>query len=178
MSAAEQNNQKKVEDTLKDASQKKEGATKGVDSQLNGVTKWFEGFFKSWPVLPKSLLDWLAQYAHILALIGGILSVILSLIGLFGLVLVFVGAFGLIFSFASTVISAILLLMAYSPLQAKREYGWKLLYWNALQSFVLGGVLGNLINIVPSIVGVVLAIIFGLIGLWILFGLRTYFNKK
>jgi hypothetical protein len=197
MSAAEQKKPEPmdVEKTMGDMSKKMEDATHGLDSSLSGLTKWLETFFKSWPQLPKGFTDWLSKNVYWLALVGGILSLIVGVFGLIGLPSVLSAtstlddvarAFGVAtqlgwqYKFASVVsvvqsiLSAVLLLLAYTPLKAMKASGWKFLYWNALLVWGIN-LLYSLITV--NIFSLVLNVLFGAIGLWILFSIRPAFKK-
>ena len=198
MSASEQKKPEPmdVEKTMGDMSKKVENATQGIDSSLDGVTKWFENFFKSWPQLPKGFVDWLSKNVYWLALVGGILSLLVGVIGLIGLPTTlsasstlddFARAFGVstqlswqfkfsaVVSVVQSLVSGVLLLLAYTPLKAMKASGWKFLYWNALLVWSLN-IIYALITI--NIFSIVLNVVFGAIGLWILFSIRPAFNKK
>lgn len=165
-------------------------------------TKLNEVFVKSAPELPKGGKDFLVQYIPYLSLLGGLFSLwaaynlwhwaskanqVVDAVNQWG------AAFGvepvakdrwtvaLWISLALVAVTAILYILAYSPLKARKKAGWNLLFYALLinlaggivglfaDSYGYGGGFGGLIG---SLIGFA-------IGGWLLFQIRAaYVGKK
>jgi hypothetical protein len=128
-----------------------------------------ENFFKQAPKLPASATDILVKIAPWLSLIFGILGVVVGL-GALGLSPVaLIGGINASFMVLATgvvsIVSSVLMLMAY-PKLVKRQYkGWELLFWSEAISTV-SAVLSLSIG---SVLGV-------LIGFYLLFQIKSYYK--
>jgi len=128
-----------------------------------------ENFFKQAPKLPSSATDVLVKIAPWISLIFGILGVIagISLLGVSPLAL-FGGlhsSFVVLLTGVISIVSSVLMLMAY-PKLVKRQYkGWELLFWSEVVSTV-SAVIGLSVG---SVIGV-------LIGFYLLFQIKSYYK--
>lgn len=132
--------------------------------------------FKGLPHLPKNLVDLLVKLAPFFALIGAVLSLFASpILGLLSIAsVVFLNPFLVLSIFVTGVIAllnALLLFLAFKPLQAREQTGWMLMFWS------------NMLSIIQTIyhlfyggqgIGSILGI---LIGLYFLYELRPAYKK-
>lgn len=137
------------------------------------VIRSMDDFFKKAPQLPANIREILVKIAPWFALIFGILGVIAGL-GAVGLSPIALGAgveasaFVLI-SGILTIVSSVLMLMAFPKLQKHQYGGWKLIFWSEVVS-VIASLLGITMG---SILG---AIIGALIGFYLLFQIKSYYK--
>jgi hypothetical protein len=130
-------------------------------------------FFKKAPHLPANVREILVKIAPWIALVFGILGVIAGL-GAVGISPVAaIGGVGnsvfLIVSGVLTIVSSVLMLMAFPKLQKHQYGGWRLLFWS------------EIVSVVASLLGITAASILGavigaLIGFYILFEIRSYYK--
>jgi len=117
-----------------------------------------DGFFKMFPDFPRSWIKLLAKITPYLALIGGLANILTLLAWRFHN-----------FSYVlAQLISAILLLAAFSPLKAKKKIGLTYIFW----STVFHGILNLTWELSAS---TVLSIA---VGLYLIQQLRPQFTKK
>ncbi len=128
--------------------------------------------------LPLNVKEALVKFVPWLALIGGIIGLAgaLTVFGLgtvFGPLSMFAGpqyARSLystyIFSTVLLGVTAVMQLMAFGPLKARKERGWKLLYWSELIWIVASLIDFSFFN----------AVLGGLISLYLLFQIRSYYK--
>ena len=135
----------------------------------NELVKSLDKLFKKAPHLPANARDVLVTIAPWLALIFGILGIIagVSAIGLSPMALfggVDAGMFVLI-SGVLTIVSSVLMLMAY-PKLAKRHYsGWMLLFWS------------ELVSVIPAVFALSVGSVLGiLIGFYLLFEIKGHYK--
>lgn len=137
------------------------------------VIESMEDFFKKLPQLPANIREVLVKIAPWIALIFGILGVVAGL-GAVGVSPVAVmGGVGnsmfLLVSGILTIVSSVLMLMAFPKLQKHQYGGWRLLFWSEAVSVV-----ASLVGITPaSIIG---AVIGALIGFYLLFQIKSYYK--
>lgn len=111
------------------------------DAQSRKFADSIGEIFVSVPHLPKNLVEFLVKFSPIFALIGAALSVLagplLGVLSVFS-VLTFNPFFvlSLLIATAITIISAILLFLAYKPLQTRKSEGWMLLFWANILSVI------------------------------------------
>lgn len=142
---------------------------KEIQKQGDQLVKSLEGVFKQAPHLPANIREILVNIAPWIALIFGILGIIagLGLVGVSPLAL-FGGVRASVTVLASgvlTLISSVLMLLAYPKLR-KRDYaGWMWLFWSELLSAVAA-----LFSLsVGSVLGVIL-------GFYLLFEMKSYYK--
>lgn len=134
------------------------------------LEKEMRDLFAKFPAFPDSLIDILVTLAPWLVLLGALLG-ILGVLGLLGLGAAYVGAIG-ISAYGSSwqfylgiiggAISAILYLMAFTPLRTQKKRGWDLLYYAFLVNLMIYLVTINIFGLIISF----------LIGGWVLFQIR------
>lgn len=164
----------------------------GIEKQLNDV------FGKQAPKMPKGLYDFFVNYAHILTMIGAVLS-LFGAWSLWNATRVTNGladfanelnkAYGgrevvstneltlfVWLAVAFSVVSALVYFMAYSPLKEHKKTGWNYLFYVSLLSvaysvlmlFVDGQGFGSFL----------FGLVFTAIGFWILFQIRPAYLGK
>lgn len=132
-----------------------------------------ENVYKSVPNLPANIREVLVKIAPWIAIIFGVLGIIAGL-GVLGLSPV--GLLGGVKSGATlliggvlTIVSSVLMVMAFPKLNKKEYGGWKLLFWSEVVSFV-GSILSfSMGSIIGAIIGVA-------IGLYLLFQIKSYYK--
>jgi len=143
----------------------------------NDIIGTMEKWYAKAPVLPTNVKEVIVKFAPILALVFGILGVVGAIGGL-GLLTVFsplamLGGAKTISSYGGGFISAlfwlasaVLMLIAYPGINARKQKGWNWLFWSEVVSIV-----GTLLSyaILSGIVG-------GLIGFYILFQVKSYYK--
>lgn len=115
----------------------------------------------NFPKLPSTAIDFIVNFGPYLILIGGILS-ILSIFSLFSFSSILFSSFSpFIFplsrffyiSIIGSIISGILLILAFNDLQNLKIFGWRLVFWATNISIItavfslnfIGGIIGALI---------------------------------
>lgn len=159
-------------------------------------------FVKSAPELPKGGKDFLVQYVPYLSLIGGIFSLwaaynlwnwaskasqVADVVNQWG------AAFGvepvstsrwtaaLWISLAILAVTAVIYILAYAPLKARKKTGWNLLFYALLLNLAGGvvGVFADSYGYGGGFGGLVGSLIGFAIGGWLLFQIReSYLGKK
>jgi len=141
---------------------------------IDTLAQWFGKF----PALPKNWQETLVKITPILALIFGILGILVGISGL-GILSVFAplamlgGASGAstygngIIATIIFLIASVLLLAAYPGTRARKYKGWQLLFWSEV-AYLIGRVI--------DLNGLLSAIIWALITLYILFQIRPYYK--
>lgn len=166
---------------------------KSIEKLETTVARWLEPL----PHLPTSARKWIAQNIWWMIMVGVILSVIgilamiggiLTTISLLGTTVSVYGyyiapaytgwfVFSLIVSLAFTIATVALIAMAINPLKVYQKEGWKLLFWafilrvvaiviNAIFTFNASDSIWTVIN---GAVGII-------IGVYLLYEIRSYFN--
>lgn len=146
-----------------------------TDKQSQDFANKIGDIFKSVPHLPKEWVAFLVKIAPVMALIGAVLSLFAGpLMGVLGvLTLLTLNPLLVLSVFLSAILSvasAVLLFLAYKPLQARAYEGWMYLFW----SEVIGAA-STLVMIlfgrggIGGIVGIA-------IGFYILFEMRSSYQ--
>lgn len=144
---------------------------------MDFVTK-IEEPFKSLPHLPKNITEIFVKIAPFFALLGAVLGLLSGpIVGLLGSLasLFTLSPMFLIWTVLTvilTLLSSILLFMAYNPLKLRQMRGWMLLFWCNIISIV-EGVLGLVWGSHGSFIGTILGIV---IGLYILFEMKPFYD--
>ena len=148
-----------------------------AESIMNLVAS-LDKFFKKTPHLPKSWIKFLVKVIPWLSLIGGIFMIWggLTSVGFLGNVGWLMGVMGIsrtyfVISGLLSLASAVLLLMAFKPLQSLKLTGWMYLFWVSLLS-ALSGILSILMAF-GSIVWFILGI---LLSFYLLFELKSEYK--
>lgn len=147
----------------------------GIAKQTDDLVLKLEKFFKDLPHLPENIREVLVKVAPWFALVFGILG-LLAGVGDMGRspVAMFGGARTGIFVFITgmvTIVSSVLMLLAY-PKLAKRKYqGWVYLFWAEMLNAVYA-----VLSAISGLGGVVGAILGVLIGLYLLFEIKRYYK--
>lgn len=136
-----------------------------------------DDFFSKAPHLPANIREVLVKIAPWIALVFGILGVLAGL-GAVGVspVVALGGVQNSAFVLVSgilTIVSSVLMLMAFPKLQRHQFGGWRLLFWSEVVSVVsslLGITAGNPVG---TLLG---AVIGALIGFYILFEIKSYYK--
>lgn len=140
-------------------------------------------YFKDLPHLPANLIDFIVKVSPFLALIGGALSV-LSSISMISVVLNFspffkYGHYGwgsqyLAFTLITGVLqllSGVLLLLAFKPLQKKEKIGWLYLYYTVILSIVM-----SLVSLTTSMSSLLYSLIWIALDLYLIYELRSSYQ--
>lgn len=148
------------------------------DQKAMGVVAQFEDAFKSLPHLPKGITEFLVNIAPYLALLGAVLSIlagpllglasVISLLTLNPVVVLLTVAAAVI-----TLIQAVLLFLAFSPLQKREMKGWMYMFWVEMLT-VVSVVLNIFSGSMSGLIGGVLGLI---IGFYILFEMKPFYGK-
>lgn len=161
---------------MKRSSREGGGKFMAKDSK-NTIIDTFEEWFSKAPALPKNAKDVIVKIAPILALVFGILGVLGALGGL-GLLTAFspLAALGGAESMSSYgggfiaalgwLVSAVLMLVAYPGLKARKIEGWNMMFWS------------EIVNLASAVVSfsLVSGIIGALIGFYLLFQIKSYYK--
>lgn len=166
---------------------------------INKAEALVSGWLKDMPHLPKAGTKWISENIWWITLVGVILSCIGLLFSLMGLLtaLSTLGAnpyyygygyssvhsgfwiFEVLVSMAFTVVAAMLLSRAITPLKTMKAKGWNILF----KLFLLDAiyvVVGALFSY--GVIGFIFSLIFGAIGLaisaYLLFEIKSHFVKK
>lgn len=151
--------------------------------QTMAVIKTLENFFKNIPHLPKAWVEFLVKIIPYLVIIGVILNILgalsaLSLVSGLNMMAQAINPFVqippvyFIISAIFSILAAGLGILAYSPLKNRAEMGWIYLFWlNIL------GIVQNIVGIFYASTNVLAAVIGTLIGLYLLFEMKSSYKK-
>ena len=130
------------------------------------------------PVLPRSVTDLIVKIAPWLALVGGILMLLVTvpgtllLLALSPVAAMGGGALGYVATILDLVISAVAAVMsilAFVPLRARKLGGWTLMFWSSVLYAVSG--------LLPLSFGGLIGALLGLaISLYLLFQIKPYYD--
>lgn len=156
---------------------------KHAQSKMNALEAWMAPLFAKTPHLPKGGLEFLANVVPWLALIFGILGILgaFSALSLFSVLphstmmpyaMPYYSDFYpvMIAGVIAGGIAAVLQVMAFNPLRARRKKGWSLLFY-ALTISAIMSVIQLLLGY--SYIGGILG---ALIGYWLLFEIRALYR--
>ena len=129
-----------------------------------------EDVFKKAPALPANAKETLVKITPWIALIFGVLGILAGL-GEVGVspIAVFGGVRSsamILVSGILTIVSSVMMLMAYPKTKAHAMSGWTLLFWSTIVSLVASLILGSIIS----------AIVWGAIELYLLFQIKSYYK--
>ncbi len=132
---------------------------------IDGYIKQVEDYCKNLPQVSKDVRDFISRVLPWYALLFGILSVInaLSYLIKFGGQMTIVT----VMVFALTLLSGVLLLVAFSRLQNYQYAGWRFVYFSVILSIVK--------DIITTPIPV-LEIILGFVGIYLLYQVRLYYK--
>ncbi len=134
--------------------------------------------FKTVPHLPKNIVDIFVKLAPWGAILGAVLGVLGGLsiftLGLAGSALTLNPLFmvGTLIEAVIMLVRAVLLFMAFKPLQDQQMKGWIYIFWSmmlSVVSMVAFLIDGHIASIVGTVIGV-------LIGLYVLFEMRSSYG--
>lgn len=136
----------------------------------NDLIPMMDGWFAKAPALPTNAKEFLVKITPWIALIFGILGILAGL-GAIGVspVVVFGGVRNsmiVLLSGVLTLVSSVMMLMAYPKTKAHKLTGWTLLFWSAVVSFVASLILGSIIS----------AIIWAVVEFYFLFQIKSYYK--
>lgn len=136
----------------------------------NDLIDMMEVWFKKAPALPANAKDTLVKITPWIALIFGILGILAGL-GAVGVspVVVFGGVRNsmiVLLSGILTIVSSVMMLMAYPKTKALKLSGWTLLFWSSVVSLIGSLIIGSIVS----------AIIWGLIEFYLLFQIKSYYK--
>jgi hypothetical protein len=149
-----------------------------MNAQLKPLVKTLDENYVKVPALPKQWKDLLANFAPWLALLGGIILVLgaVSLLGLGSVLSPFAmiagaGSFAIMWLIAAAflLVGGVMELLAFSPLKARKERGWNLMFYALLLNALSSIVRLNVSDIVMAIIGF-------LIGYYFLYQVKTYYK--
>ena len=149
-----------------------------MNAQLKPLVKSLDDNYAKIPALPKSWKDVLVNFAPWLSLLGGIILVFgaFSLLGLGSVLSPFAmiagaGSFAILWLIAAAflLVGGIMELVAISPLKARKEKGWNLLFYALILNALSSIVRFNVSDIVSAIIGF-------LIGYYFLYQVKSYYK--
>lgn len=135
------------------------------------LEKELRDLFAKFPAFPDSLVELLVTLAPWGALLGAIFGILgfLSLVGVGSFVSVAsvgMGAYGSLWKMWVSIIglgiAAVIYLLAFSPLRARKKRGWDLMYYAFLLNMAINAITFNIFGLIIGF----------LIGGWILFQVR------
>lgn len=169
---------------------------KALDNQLAPLLKFLDGYFVKSPALPTGGKEFLVSIAPWLALIFGVLGLIFGAMGLLavlGIAALGMGTVGVAgsyggmpaagayaahiagFSFLAVValafalLGALLQVLAFPGLKARKEKGWNLMLYVVLLSLV-----GSVLSL--NVLSVVWAVVWFLIAYYFLYQVKSYYK--
>lgn len=149
--------------------------TEKIHHHVNKLEAWMADIFKNAPHLPEGGRKWLVDVAPYVSLILGVLGVIALVTAggasLIALVVTLGATIGLTLHIVISLVSAVLLLMAYKGLKSRSKSGWNFAFWSELVSVV--GVLVGIVTMYGMNIGGLLGCA---IGLYILFEVRDHYK--
>jgi hypothetical protein len=148
-------------------------AEKNSSMNVDQLIATMENFFKKAPQLPENIREVLVKIAPWFALVFGILGVIagLGLVGVspLGMVEGVGSSTFLMVSGLLSIVSSVLMLMAFPKLQKHQYSGWKLIFWSEIVSVVASLVGINAGTILGAVIG-------ALIAFYILFQIKPHYK--
>jgi len=157
--------------------------TDAATKHMNALESWMAPLFAKTPHLPANIRETLASIAPWAALIFGIMGVlgIFSILSFLPMLtsMPFVGMAGLGKLYPMIIVAtligglaAVLDLLAFKPLKARKKKGWSLIFYgNTLSA------LSAILNIIFGYSGNFGGIITVLIGFWLLFEVRDLYRE-
>jgi hypothetical protein len=146
---------------------------------IQGLVKSLDEAFVKAPKLPKGLVDFFVTIAPYMAMLGAVLSIIAGpLMAIVSLVSILtLSPMIMLSTVVSTVmlfVQAVILFMAFKPLQERAYKGWHLLFVSNLLSIVQ-----TVLNLIFSMnaSGLVGSVIGTIIGLYVLFQMKPSYKK-
>lgn len=147
-------------------------------NSLHQLAKALDPYYAKVPALPKGVNDFIVSIAPWLALIFGVLA-ILSGVAAFGFLSAFsglamaagVGGYALTAILASVVLLAqgVIDLLAFSPLKARKQRGWDLMFLGVVLSVVSSVVSLHVGSVIGGLIG-------GAISYYFLYQVKSYYK--
>ncbi len=156
-----------------------------MDAQTKQLVKPLEEMYAKAPSLPLGVKDFIVMVAPWVAVILGVLSVFgfaVSLLGfgalgvlapLSGGTTVSLAGLGLV-STVLGLVSGVLMLLSFRPLQRREMRGWNLTFWVLVLGLV-GSLVGNVLFYF-SVFGLAMAVVWFLIELYFWFQVKSYYK--
>lgn len=146
--------------------------------EMAALERWLAPIFAKAPHLPPKAREFLAQVAPWLALIFGVLGLLAMLsMGAIGFLLSLsfmdggLMSISMLVSFIAGLVGAVLQLMAFKPLSARKKKGWNYIFYGMVLSLA-----ASIVNLLIGYGDVVGTIIGTLIGFWLLFEVRSLYR--
>jgi len=149
-----------------------------MDAQTKALAKPLEDLYAKAPALPNNVREVLVKIAPWLSLIFGVLTVLtgVAALGLFTALSPFAAMYGGVGYSAFTIVYAVVVLiegvvmvLAFSPLKARKVRGWNLLFWSEILALVSSLVTLSVGNVIGALIGAAIAF-------YILFQMRSYYK--
>jgi len=149
-----------------------------MDAQTKALAKPLADLYAKAPALPDNIREVLVKIAPWLSLIFGVLTVLtgIAALGLFTAFSPFAAAYGGLGYSAFTMVYAVIVIVegvvmviAFSPLKARKVRGWNLLFWTEILAIISSVVTLNVGSVVGALIGAAIAF-------YILFQMRSYYN--
>jgi hypothetical protein len=153
------------------------GAQDKAKEAMHGLEAWLAPLFEKLPHIPQGGREWIVSVSPYIALVFGVLGIISLLgasgIGIIASVLTLGLAVPMMISIVISLVSAVLLLMAFPGLKARTKKGWNLVFYSEVISVAGGVITAFTMTYGSSIVGTAIG---ALIGFYILFEIRSYYK--
>jgi hypothetical protein len=139
--------------------------------------------FKKAPHLPKGFMEFLVKVIPYLAVVGGVLT-LLGALQTLSIPLGFSAANSFLQMYVGinplywwvtgilSLISGLIMIMAYKPLKARKFEGWMLMFWGNIISLIQ--MVAGVLMVGTSVIGVVLGL---LIGFYVLYEFKPYYGS-
>lgn len=156
-----------------------------MDEQTRQLVKPLEQYYAKAPSLPANVKDFIVMVAPWVSVILGVLSVLAFAFALLGLGALrtlspLYSAAGVSLTGAGLItavlglISGVLMLLAFRPLQRRSIRGWNLLFWVLVVGLVSTVATSSILYF--SVVGLIWAVVWFLIELYFLFQVKSYYK--
>lgn len=137
-----------------------------------------EDLFKSLPHLPAGIVEFFVKIAPWLALIGAVLSLlagpILGLLSVFSLLTLNpLIVLSVLLAAVISIVTAVMLFMAFNPLKNREYKGWLLIFWSDVLSAIM-----MIFDVIVNRGAGLGSIVFTLIGFYILFEMKPAYSSK
>jgi hypothetical protein len=155
--------------------------------QLKPLLKVLDENFAKTPALPKKWTDLIVNFAPWLALVSGVLGLIFGVMGLIASLSLFglmasvtpLGVYGATYGpqyIIAVVVGALVLLvtgvlslMAFSPLKARKEKGWSLMFY-----VVVLGIISSIATL--NVFSIVISLVVAAIEYYVLYQVKAYYK--
>ena len=149
----------------------------GAESALGGLEEWLVNVLKDAPHIPEGGRKVVVDFAPWIALVFGVLGIVsmLSVAGLsvFATLFTLGMALPMFVSIILGLVSSVLLLMSFNGLKERTKKGWNFVFYSQVVS-IASGIASVLFGHLNGLVGLAVGTV---IGFWILFEVRSHYNK-